>query len=135
MWDDRNCLSFETTVGGIEPQSPRLTVQRSTARPPLPTLLGAILNMYQLHFYAEFVQNNHPRNGHFKRLADFANLHNTDIRQGPQTSAPEISGHVTHWRRILSCYWAQTTVDFPIGGHVNVLSDYKETGLVILLNI
>ena len=26
-------------------------------------------------------------------------------------------------------YWAQqSTVDFPIGGHVNVLSDYKETG-------
>ena len=23
---------------------------------------------------------------------------------------------------------AQNTVDFPIGGHVNVLSDYKETG-------
>ena len=22
---------------------------------------------------------------------------------------------------------AQSTVDFPIGGHVNVLSDYKET--------
>ena len=25
-------------------------------------------------------------------------------------------------------YRAQSTVDFPIGGHVNVLSDYKETG-------
>ena len=25
-------------------------------------------------------------------------------------------------------YSAQSTVDFPIGGHVNVLSDYKETG-------
>ena len=24
--------------------------------------------------------------------------------------------------------WAQSTVDFPIGCHVNVLSDYKETG-------
>ena len=24
--------------------------------------------------------------------------------------------------------WAQSTVDFNIGGHVNVLSDYKETG-------
>ena len=23
---------------------------------------------------------------------------------------------------------AQSTVDFPIGGHVTVLSDYKETG-------
>ena len=22
---------------------------------------------------------------------------------------------------------AQSTVDFPIGGHVNILSDYKET--------
>ena len=22
----------------------------------------------------------------------------------------------------------ESTVDFPIGGHVNVLSDYKETG-------
>ena len=26
------------------------------------------------------------------------------------------------------CFWAQSTVDFPVGGHVNVLSDYKETG-------
>ena len=26
------------------------------------------------------------------------------------------------------CSRAQSTVDFPIGGHVNVLSDYKETG-------
>ena len=25
-------------------------------------------------------------------------------------------------------FWAQSTVDFPIGGQVNVLSDYKETG-------
>ena len=24
--------------------------------------------------------------------------------------------------------WARSTVDFPIGDHVNVLSDYKETG-------
>ena len=24
--------------------------------------------------------------------------------------------------------WAQSTLDFPIGGHVSVLSDYKETG-------
>ena len=24
-------------------------------------------------------------------------------------------------------YWAQSTVSFPTGGHVNVLSDYKET--------
>ena len=30
MWDDRNCLSFEMAVGGIEPPSPRLTVRRST---------------------------------------------------------------------------------------------------------
>ena len=29
--------------------------------------------------------------------------------------------------------WAQSTVDFPIGGHVNVLSDYKETGPEIFL--
>ena len=28
----------------------------------------------------------------------------------------------------VGCYRAQSTVDFPIGGHVNVLSDYKETG-------
>ena len=34
---ERNCVSFETAVGGIEPPSPRLTVRRSTARPPLPT--------------------------------------------------------------------------------------------------
>ena len=36
MWGKRNCLSFETAVGGIEPPSPRLTDRRSTARPPLP---------------------------------------------------------------------------------------------------
>ena len=35
MWGERNCLSFVTAVGGIEPSSPRLTVRRSTARPPL----------------------------------------------------------------------------------------------------
>ena len=39
MWGEGNCLSFETAVGGIEPSSPRLTVRRSTARPPLPTML------------------------------------------------------------------------------------------------
>ena len=37
MWGERNCLSFETAVGGIEPPSPRLTVWRSTMRPPLRT--------------------------------------------------------------------------------------------------
>ena len=37
MWGERNCLSFETAVGGIEPPSPRLTVRRCTAWPPLPT--------------------------------------------------------------------------------------------------
>ena len=37
MWGERNCLSFEMAVGGIEPPSPRLTVLCSTARPPLPT--------------------------------------------------------------------------------------------------
>ena len=31
------------------------------------------------------------------------------------------SGHMT-------AIWAQSTVDFPVGGHVDVLSDYKETG-------
>ena len=35
MWGERNCLSFETAVGGTEPPSPRLTVRRSTTRPPL----------------------------------------------------------------------------------------------------
>ena len=35
MWGERNCLSFETAAGGIEPPSSRLTVRRSTARPPL----------------------------------------------------------------------------------------------------
>ena len=35
MWDERNCLSFEMAVDGIEPPSPRLTVRRSAARPPL----------------------------------------------------------------------------------------------------
>ena len=33
MWGERNCLSFETALGGIEPPSPRLTARRSTARP------------------------------------------------------------------------------------------------------
>ena len=37
MWGERNCLSFETSVGGIEPSSPRLIVRRSTA-PSLPSL-------------------------------------------------------------------------------------------------
>ncbi|KAK2183999.1 hypothetical protein NP493_287g04044 [Ridgeia piscesae] len=36
MWGERNCLNFETAVGGIEPSSPRLIVRRSTTRPPLP---------------------------------------------------------------------------------------------------
>ena len=36
MWGDRNCLSFETAVGGIEPPSHRLTDRRSTARQPTP---------------------------------------------------------------------------------------------------
>ena len=31
MWGERNYLSFEMAVGGIEPPSPRLTVRRSTA--------------------------------------------------------------------------------------------------------
>ena len=38
MWGERNCLSFVTVVGGIEPPSPRLTVRCSTARPPLLTV-------------------------------------------------------------------------------------------------
>ena len=37
MWGERNCLSFETVVGGIEPPSPRLRVRHSTVRSPLPT--------------------------------------------------------------------------------------------------
>ena len=37
MWGERNRLSFETVVGGIEPPSPRLTVRRSTTRPLLPS--------------------------------------------------------------------------------------------------
>ena len=37
MWGERNFLSFETAAGGTEP--PRLTVRRSTARPPLPKML------------------------------------------------------------------------------------------------
>ena len=28
----------------------------------------------------------------------------------------------------MTAIWAQSTVDFPVGGHVDVLSDYKETG-------
>ena len=35
MWGERNCLSFETAVGGIEPPSRRSTVRHSTARPLL----------------------------------------------------------------------------------------------------
>ena len=36
MWGERNCLRFETAVGGIEPPSvSSMTVQRSTSRPPL----------------------------------------------------------------------------------------------------
>ena len=35
MWGERNCLSFKTAVGGIEPPSPRLTVWCSTTRPLL----------------------------------------------------------------------------------------------------
>ena len=37
MWGERNCLSFEMAVGGIEPPSPRLTVLHAIVRPPLPT--------------------------------------------------------------------------------------------------
>ena len=49
MWGKRNCLSFETAVGGIEPPSPRLTVRRSVARPPLPTYceLGISVSRYR----------------------------------------------------------------------------------------
>ena len=36
MWGERNCLSFETAVSAIETPSARLTVRRSTAKPPLP---------------------------------------------------------------------------------------------------
>ena len=43
MWGERNCLSFETAVGGIEPPSPQLTVRCSTARSPLPTLLCGVV--------------------------------------------------------------------------------------------
>ena len=40
MWGERNCLSFETAAGGIEPQSSRLTVRHSTTQPPLPILIS-----------------------------------------------------------------------------------------------
>ena len=36
---ERNCLSFETAVGGIEPSSLRLTARLSTVRPQLPTCI------------------------------------------------------------------------------------------------
>ena len=39
MWGERNCLSFETAVGGFEPPSPRLTIRSSTARPLLPNVI------------------------------------------------------------------------------------------------
>ena len=45
MWGERNCLSFEMAVGGIEPPSPRLTVRCSTTRPPLPQLGSCFLGM------------------------------------------------------------------------------------------
>ena len=35
---------------------------------------------------------------------------------------------VNHCLYLLSYSRAQSTVDFPTGGHVNVLSDYMETG-------
>ena len=35
MWGERNCISFVTAGGGIEPPSPRLTVRRYTTLPPL----------------------------------------------------------------------------------------------------
>ena len=37
MWGEEIAKVFETAVGGIEAPSPRLTVRRSTVRPPLPT--------------------------------------------------------------------------------------------------
>ena len=48
----RNCLSFKTVVGGIEPPSPRLTVRRSTAQPPLPiATLGWFANIKKKLMY------------------------------------------------------------------------------------
>ena len=44
MWDERNGLSFETAAGGIEPPSPRLTVRRSTDRPPDKTQKSTSVN-------------------------------------------------------------------------------------------
>ena len=65
MWGKRNCLSFETAVGGIEPPSPQLTVRRSTARPPLPInrvtesctcicIFYLLLNFVVLDCYCEY---------------------------------------------------------------------------------
>ena len=42
MWGEQNYVSFEMAVGGIEPPSPQLTVQRSTVRPPLPISFSCI---------------------------------------------------------------------------------------------
>ena len=52
----RNCLRFEKAVGGIEPPSPRLTVRRSTARPPLPTY---VIYAYYQNTVGKTFQLNH----------------------------------------------------------------------------
>ena len=40
----------------------------------------------------------------------------------------KVSSSVHPGRPLSFSIRAQSTVDFPIGSHVNVLSDYKETG-------
>ncbi|KAK2181579.1 hypothetical protein NP493_392g03000 [Ridgeia piscesae] len=44
------CLSFKTAVGGIEPLSPRLTVRRSTMRPPFPILTALFCSRCSILF-------------------------------------------------------------------------------------
>ena len=52
-----------------------------------------------------------------------------------RVSRGHLSGDLCNQQRPLefednkSDFQAQSTVDLPIGGHVNVLSDYKETTL------
>ena len=51
----------------------------------------------------------------------------------PDGLSGDQDGHLPGWPMVAkaeqSCCRAQSTVDCPVGGHVNVLSDYKETGL------
>ena len=49
MNGERNCLSFETAVGGIEPPSPRLALYRATTAPHI---VAASANIKHLFIYS-----------------------------------------------------------------------------------